>query len=156
MTRLLETFTLSSAISKKSLLTMIYVAINDAKSLNPNLQIDLINKSNIESIQINTGRLLPLVWTNLLRNAVTFAGDEAQVQITISRNRKSIIVDVADNGPGISKSVRNNLFEKGASTTGSGYGLYLCRKIIQAYGGTIELVKTSRKGATFRVTLNQI
>jgi len=156
MTRLLETFTLSSAISKKSLLTMIYAAINDAKSLNPNLQIDLVNKSNIESIQINTGRLLPLIWTNLLRNAVTFAGDEAQVQITISRNRKSIIVDIADDGPGISKSVRNNLFEKGASTTGSGYGLYLCRKIIQAYGGSIELLKTKRKGATFRVTLNQI
>ena len=49
--------------------------------------------------------------------------------------------------------LRINFFEKGASTTGSGYGLYLCRKIVEAYGGTIELVNTSGKGANFRVTL---
>ncbi|MGY5881717.1 MAG: PAS domain S-box protein [Candidatus Thorarchaeota archaeon] len=153
MSKLLETFTLSSAISKKNLLNMLYTAIHDAKSLHPNLQIELINNSTIESNQISTGRLLPLVWTNLLRNVVTFAGEEARVQITISNTRKSIIVDVADNGPGISKSVQRNLFEKGVSTTGSGYGLYLCRKIIEAYGGTIELFKTNRKGATFRITL---
>lgn len=46
-----------------------------------------------------------------------------------------------------------HLFEKGASTTGSGYDLYLCRKIVEAYGGTIELVDQEHKGAQFRVSL---
>jgi signal transduction histidine kinase len=153
MSRMLEMFALSTEISKKDIIGMLSSAAADAQALNPNLKIDLVKDTDVESIRVSAGRLLPLVWTNLLRNAVNFAGSNANVRMAISRNEKGVLIDIADNGPGVSDSISNKLFEKGVTTTGSGYGLYLCRKIVEAYGGTIELVKQKGKGATFRVTL---
>jgi signal transduction histidine kinase len=62
---------------------------------------------------------------------------------------------VSDNGPGISPEIREKLFEKGVSTGGSGLGLYLSKKVIEAYGGSIELVdpRTDEEGAVFIVKL---
>jgi signal transduction histidine kinase len=128
-------------------------AIADARNLNPNVQIEMNNNAGTESLYVSAGRLLPLVWANLLRNAVKFAGSEAHIRIMISKSENTIIVDIVDDGPGISKEIRHVLFTKGASTTGSGYGLYLCRKIVDAYGGKIELVDKKQKGAHFKVTL---
>jgi len=54
----------------------------------------------------------------------------------------------------VSKEIQSNLFEKGASTTGGGYGLYLARRVVEGYGGTIEYINDKeRTGATFRIVL---
>jgi signal transduction histidine kinase len=57
----------------------------------------------------------------------------------IDRNKNSIIVTVEDVGTGINKKIKDQLFEKFAtkSTQGTGLGLYLSKKIIEAHGGKI-------------------
>jgi PAS domain S-box-containing protein len=153
MSQMLEMFAFSTRLSEKDIQSCLSFAIADARNLNPNVQIEMNNNAGTESLYVSAGRLLPLVWANLLRNAVKFAGSEAHIRIMISKSENTIIVDIVDDGPGISKEIRHVLFTKGASTTGSGYGLYLCRKIVDAYGGKIELVDKKQKGAHFKVTL---
>jgi len=61
---------------------------------------------------------------------------------------------VADDGPGVAEEVRDNLFHKGVSTRGGGLGLYLSKAIVDALGGSIELVDSEKgAGATFRILL---
>jgi PAS domain S-box-containing protein len=101
------------------------------------------------------GRLLPMVFNNLLRNSAKYGGKTPVVNITASRTGEFIQIVVADDGPGVSPVVREKLFEKGVSTKGSGLGLYLSKKVVEAYGGTIELVepRTKEEGAVFVVKL---
>jgi signal transduction histidine kinase len=61
---------------------------------------------------------------------------------------------VRDNGPGIDESVRKRLFAERITTKpdGHGYGLSICRQIMEHHGGHIEVVSTKGNGAAFVMT----
>ncbi|MGY5873882.1 MAG: PAS domain-containing sensor histidine kinase, partial [Candidatus Thorarchaeota archaeon] len=153
MSNLLDMLKTTENVTEQELERCILARASEARIINPDVRIDIVNTIGSEMTHVSAGGLLPLVWTNLIRNAINFSGSETRISIIISRKMDKVIVDVADNGPGVSDEIKNHLFEKGVSTTGSGYGLYLCRKIVEAYGGSIELVNQEQGGARFRVTL---
>jgi K+-sensing histidine kinase KdpD len=76
---------------------------------------------------------------NLLDNAVKFT-KAGLVEISLSQEAKELIFAIKDSGMGIDLFLKDKLFEKFAvarSSGGTGLGLYLCRKIIEAHGGRI-------------------
>ena len=78
---------------------------------------------------------------NLLDNAMRFTEKGkiiVSVCISLIDGQNIIIVRVIDTGKGIDKSIKDRLFQKFASKSekGTGLGLYLSRKIIEAHGGT--------------------
>jgi two-component system sensor kinase FixL len=97
------------------------------------------------------------VIVNLVRNAVEVIGVESDPTITISMNvnRGRAVVQVADNGPGVSPAMAERLFETFSSSkkSGMGMGLSISRTIIEAHGGRIWLDKTSEAGAIFKFDL---
>lgn len=107
--------------------------------------------------KIAGGRLLPMVFDNLLRNSAQFTETDVEVHIAVTRKKDFVQIDVSDDGPGIPKEIRPKLFERGASTKGGGLGLYLSKRVIEHYGGSIELLskQKSRKGALFRIKLKK-
>src|SRR5439155_4312707 len=64
---------------------------------------------------------------------------------------------VSDDGPGVSADVRSRIFEALFTTKakGSGLGLALCRRILEAHGGTI-VVEPATEGASFLITVPDI
>jgi PAS domain S-box-containing protein len=74
--------------------------------------------------------------------------DSAQDRITLT---------VADTGPGVSPELQARIFEPFFTTkppgVGTGLGLPLCREIIEAHGGTLDVTSAPGHGATFRITL---
>ena len=65
-------------------------------------------------------------------------------------------IEVADTGPGIPDQVRARLFEPFAGSSkpdGNGLGLAICRELMRAHGGEIELAGTSERGTVFRLRL---
>jgi len=62
---------------------------------------------------------------------------------------------VSDTGPGLSLEVRERLFEPffTTKTNGMGIGLSVCRRLVEAHGGTIEADNAPGAGATFRFQL---
>jgi signal transduction histidine kinase len=68
-----------------------------------------------------------------------------------------LIVQVIDQGPGISAELEPAVFEKGGSPSrspkGTGLGLYLCKRIIEAHGGTIGVHSQLGVGSTFFFSL---
>jgi len=95
---------------------------------------------------------------NLLLNAVQAMGRNAGT-ITVSGGNSEdskLFFSVADTGPGITTEFQSKrLFRPFATTRrgGLGLGLYTCREVIQAHGGTIEVESKPNAGATFRVVL---
>jgi signal transduction histidine kinase len=97
------------------------------------------------------------VVSNLLDNAIKFTG-AGQILITTERLDGKAVVTVQDDGAGIDPEIFPLLFSKFAtkSTGGTGLGLFICKTIIDAHGGTITAKNrhmAGRTGAIFTFTL---
>ena len=105
------------------------------------------------NIFADRARILQVI-TNLIDNAVKFT-DEGQISITAIRHNQSIEIIVKDTGSGIGGQILTKLFSKfvSASENGTGLGLFISRKIIEAHGGKIWAENNDTKGATFRFQL---
>ena len=129
-----------------------------AGSRNEEIQIYLDLKINGLQIQADPTRLAQ-VFDNLLSNAIKYAPG-AQVKITLSKEPKQAHMTVSDNGPGIASENLKNLFDRfyrvpsnNVTVRGTGLGLYICRRIIQAHGGEITVESVLGEGTTFHIYL---
>lgn len=92
------------------------------------------------------------VFTNLFLNAIHALGDEGSVVIKARHLPAGIEVWVEDDGPGITDGIRDRIFDIWFTTkaSGTGIGLALSRKIVEAHGGTLTLERSDH-GAAFRM-----
>ncbi len=92
------------------------------------------------------------VLSNLLANARKYGGPDPVVTIRARSEATSVVVSVEDDGPGIEADEWDRVFERfyrgrgvrGSGTSGSGLGLYLCRRLVEAHGGRIWLDQATR------------
>ena len=95
------------------------------------------------------------VLSTLLSNAFQYSPAGAPITVTVSSAGGQAEITVHDNGPGVPREHREELFSKfgrlGNAGQGMGLGLYVSRAIARAHGGDLELV--DGPGATFRMTL---
>ncbi len=114
---------------------------------------------------------LGLVLSNLLSNALNYTPEGGRVTVAVSsmQNARSGRVDgvqvaVTDTGPGIGEEFRERVFEKffriesrrplgRIAAQGAGFGLYLCRQIVEAHGGTIRC-GTGDEGRGTKIAVN--
>ncbi|MFN8223951.1 MAG: ATP-binding protein [Gaiellales bacterium] len=75
-----------------------------------------------------------------------------EVALSVRAVTETVSIEIRDDGPGVPDGL--DVFAKGVSGAGStGYGLWLTRSIVEAHGGTVELVRDGRPGACFRIVL---
>jgi signal transduction histidine kinase len=104
---------------------------------------------------------LEQVLANLLSNAVKYSPAGGLVEVVVWSETGGAIVEVIDRGIGVPLAERPQLFAPFSRTTtalgtgieGTGLGLYISRRIVEAHGGTIDVRDTPGGGATFRVAL---
>jgi signal transduction histidine kinase len=96
------------------------------------------------------------VLVNLLLNALDELAQGGRININVARDvtRGTWAIEVADTGHGLSPELLVRVFEPFASSkeTGTGLGLPICKRIVEAHGGTIEAAN-SKQGAVFTVRL---
>ncbi|HBR30539.1 MAG TPA: sensor histidine kinase [Clostridiales bacterium] len=107
--------------------------------------------------------LIEQVLINLLENACIHSGQADEINLKISSENGEAVFMLTDNGCGIDDEVIDKLFEEPVFSQRSenekekkrnmGIGLYVCRTIIEAHGGTISAYNNEQGGATFRFTL---
>ncbi|MFW9919262.1 MAG: sensor histidine kinase [Candidatus Thorarchaeota archaeon] len=153
MINLLSVLGKGSTTPETEITRIINESVERAKKIYPELNI-IRNIERLEGVEIPFNRLLPLVFDNLFRNAATYAGSKAMIEIIGKIESNQVRIEIQDDGPGISSSVRDRIFERGVSTTGGGYGLYLCREVLRIVDGSIELKESMKgKGAGFVISL---
>jgi signal transduction histidine kinase len=98
------------------------------------------------------------VFRNLIENAIKYAlPDSSAVEIDLIEREDAVEARVRDDGPGIPEGDPGALFEpfvrldpsRSKKTGGYGLGLGICRRIMEAHGGTIRAERNSPRGATF-------
>ena len=94
------------------------------------------------------------VLVNLFTNATQAMAGRGTIEIAAEGGPPAARIRVSDDGPGIDAEARHRLFEALFTTKakGTGLGLALCRRILEAHGGSIELVP-SELGASFVLTV---
>jgi signal transduction histidine kinase len=94
------------------------------------------------------------VLLNLARNAVE-AGARS-VTVSAHNGERRVVIDIADDGPGLAPKARDNLFRPFAGSArpgGMGLGLAIAREILRAHGGDIALGDSGAEGTRFRLSL---
>jgi signal transduction histidine kinase len=158
-------------VARTSLGEAISSALSLANSSTPRgmIQVDIDIPSDLPLIGSDHHQLTQ-VFTNLLINAFHALDGRGHVDITARLARTSddgalqlegrhpvasVVIDVADDGPGMRPEVAEKIFNPFFTTKqqGSGLGLAIVRKIVDAHEGRIDVNSTEGGGSRFRVTL---
>jgi signal transduction histidine kinase len=104
---------------------------------------------------------LSTAFSNLIENAVKYSDGSEAINLKAYRRKHQIFIEIADFGHGIPKSEREKIFNKfyrigsehTRKTKGTGLGLYIVKKVIEAHGGTINIKDNQPKGTIFTIIL---
>ena len=102
---------------------------------------------------------LKRVLYNLIQNAINYTQKGGHITVSTKTEGEHAIVTVADNGPGIDENFKKTLFEPYATNAkryrhiGTGLGLYIARKIVEAHQGLITADSQADRGTEFTFTL---
>jgi signal transduction histidine kinase len=102
------------------------------------------------------GSELNQVWTNIIDNAIDAMGGQGELRVRTYRDDACVVVEIADNGPGIPAKVLPHIFEPFFTTKGvgqgTGLGLDTAQRIVRKHRGQIQV--NSKPGETrFQVWL---
>lgn len=132
--------------------------ISHARIHHPDLQINLDIRQELPLLK-GDPRRLKQVFDNLVSNAAKYAPGKPLL-FRIYKEPQGITIDVKDSGPGIPKKDLEKVFERfyrseahNQDTRGSGLGLFICKKIVEAHQGQINATSIPGKGTTIHVFL---
>ena len=123
-----------------------------------NVEVSTDFAEDLPMVQADSGALNQ-VYLNLIKNAVdAFEEGGGAIRVSAHRHgRGSLRIEIADDGPGIPEEAADRLFEPFFTTKsagrGSGLGLSICQRIVNAHGGSIELLPGKGGGSVARVSL---
>ena len=106
-------------------------------------------------------RLIVQVLVNIIDNAIKYTQVGSEIKITAFKKKKNVIVEISDNGSGISEADKEHIFDMfftsesntGDNRRGLGLGLALCKSIITAHNGRIYVKDNVNGGTVFGFTL---
>ncbi|MEK6678104.1 MAG: ATP-binding protein, partial [Nitrospirota bacterium] len=125
-------------------------------ALTKNKNIAVINEINsIPQISVDSDAI-EMVFFNLISNAYEAIGKDGRITVQASLSDGKVCIAVSDNGAGMSKEfMERELFKpfKTTKKSGFGIGLFQCKAIVEAHGGSIEVESEVGKGTVFAIRL---
>jgi PAS domain S-box-containing protein len=118
--------------------------------------------SQARTAEINVA-LMRLALRNLLVNALAYSPESSSVLLTVATTEEpmGLVIEVTDQGDGISDKLRHKLFERGvrgpqsAGISGAGLGLFVVARVVALHHGQVEVRAARPRGSLFRITLPQ-
>ena len=137
-------------------------SVEEFHSLNRDHEITYEIFSNYPMVKTDS-RLVQQVLDNLISNAIKYSpeGGVIEVKVDIQEGKKILKISVSDHGIGISNEELSKIFDRLYRSTnpfvqnipGSGLGLSICKEIVSALNGNIEVSSQINKGSNFSFTL---
>ena len=124
-----------------------------------NMEIEILIE---EDLEVSADRyMLESIAKNLINNAVKFTPKEGKIEIDAVSGKNNVLLSIKDTGIGIPEESLKDMFSVGANIhskdtkneKSSGFGLILCKELIQRNGGNIFVKSRPGEGSAFSVTI---
>ena len=134
-------------------------AVASAKAAGPNHPIE-VSLPSAEVFVLGDSQRIHQVVANLLANARTHTPEGSLIKVSLEQAVVETIISVSDNGPGLSESDQERIFERffradpsraRTSGEGSGLGLSIVDAVMKAHGGYVSVKSKLGEGATFKL-----
>ncbi|GAB3732010.1 sensor histidine kinase [Spirosoma lituiforme] len=138
-------------------------------------QLETIAHAKQTSFQLKSAHIGPVwvkadaqritqVMTNLIENAVKYGNENGRVQVNFEDDKKSVLVSIRDDGPGIPPEHLSRIFERfyrveksrSKDRGGTGLGLAIVKHILNAHKAKISVMSKVDRGTTFRFKLERM
>ncbi|WP_160718414.1 sensor histidine kinase [Isachenkonia alkalipeptolytica] len=124
------------------------------------INLEYLLKGESPFAKVDPGKLNQVL-NNLIGNSVKFSPSHSSIKVTVSSDHEKVIIEVSDQGLGISMKDKEKLFKPYQQTDtkstegekGEGLGLAIVKKIIKGHGGDIKVESEEGKGSRFSVLL---
>ena len=118
-------------------------------------RIQILNHVHEESkIRVDADKIMR-IFVNLIKNAIDAMPEQGTLEISSSQTENCINIAFADTGKGIPEETLPKIFTPLFTTKaqGMGFGLAICKRIMEAHGGSITVETELNKGTTFTISL---
>jgi signal transduction histidine kinase len=118
-------------------------------------RVKIVDKTQKEPLFEADKNKIAMVFVNLLKNAIDAIPTIGNIKIKSAYTNGNVEISFADTGIGISKEKLSTLFSPLITTKaqGMGFGLAICKRMVEAHQGRITVESTLGKGTTFTITL---
>jgi len=136
------------------------VTINHIVAEQKDINLNYVLKGEAPFVSVDPGKINQVL-NNLIGNSIKFSSSQSSIKVTLSSNSEEVIIEVVDQGLGISINDRDKLFKPYQQTEtkstkgekGEGLGLAIVKKIVEGHGGVISVYSEEGKGSKFSVVL---
>lgn len=128
--------------------------VADAAALFVDLKgVTVINEC--EEVKVKASQMLLELFHNMIDNSLKYGPPKiTEIKVHANINQEGAIELIyEDNGNGIDPQIKDRLFEKGVTTKGTGYGLWLIRRICEMYGWSVQEKGVYGQGVRFVMTI---
>lgn len=156
-----QTGQINRNVKKVELSTIIHEVLDRLKAIAKTKSISL-DQTKFDSIEFFLDEeMLKTVIRNLVSNAIKYTNPGGKIQIFVALKEDQVEIMISDNGIGIPEETRKKLFGMAsnisspgtANEKGSGFGLFLCKEIVEKLGGNIWVESQLGRGSDFKFTL---
>ena len=125
-----------------------------------NLKLDTDSSQKVIEVFADPYRIQQVL-INLVDNAIKYGGEKGTVKLSFKQDKKAVLINVSDNGPGIEPEKLPRLFERfyrvdkhrSRETGGTGLGLSIVKHILESHNTEITVTSKLGKGTTFTFAL---
>jgi two-component system OmpR family sensor kinase len=151
--------------NRVDLLALASDAVHDGRAIDPDrtITMEVFDGPGIPEVLGDEPRLRQVL-SNLVANAIQHTPESAEIRIRVGTDGDDAVLEVADDGPGMSQEDAQRIFERfyradssrARASGGTGLGLSIVNSLVKAHGGSVTVTTAPGAGCCFRVTLPRV
>jgi two-component system OmpR family sensor kinase len=151
--------------NRVDLLALASDAVHDGRAIDPGrtITMEVFDGPGIPEVLGDEPRLRQVL-SNLVANAIQHTPESADIRIRVGTDGDDAVLEVADDGPGMSQEDAQRIFERfyradssrARASGGTGLGLSIVNSLVKAHGGSVTVTTAPGAGCCFRVTLPRV
>ncbi|MDT5136947.1 MAG: two-component system, OmpR family, sensor kinase [Mycobacterium sp.] len=151
--------------NRVDLLALASDAVHDGRAIDPErtITMEVFDGPGIPEVLGDEPRLRQVLG-NLVANAIQHTPESADIRVRVGTDGDDAVLEVADDGPGMSEQDAERIFERfyrtdssrARASGGTGLGLSIVNSLVKAHGGNVTVTTAPGAGCCFRVTLPRV